>query len=55
MIAKYQRERELKSRKDEDRKAKVKKRATEAMCNELAKQQEERKKKLKDEKADRDQ
>ena len=38
MIAKYQRERELKLRKDEDRKAKVQKRAKESMCNELARQ-----------------
>lgn len=38
MIEKYQRQRELKLRKDEDRKKRIADRAKIAMCEELAKQ-----------------
>ena len=55
MIEKYQRQRELKLRKDEDRKKKMKDRAMIAMCEELAKQQRDKRQRAVEEKKDRDQ
>ena len=55
MIEKYQRLRELKLRKDEDRKKKMKDKAMIAMCEELAKQQRDKRQRAIEEKKDRDQ
>ena len=52
MIEKYQRQRELKLRKDEERKSRQKKRARDAMCETLAKQQVEKHAKLAEDKKD---
>ena len=55
MIEKYQRLREAKLRNDEDRKKKQQDRAKIAMCEELAKQQREKRQRALEEKKDRDQ